>query len=342
MAERALVTGASGFIGSELVKNLGTQGIDVKVLLRQSSKIDNLEGCVYQRITGDLGDEESLAKAVEGVDYIYHLAGTVAAPDRDTYFKHNAEGTERLARAAAASQERGQTKLKRFVFVSSLAAGGPSAGMEPRKEGDPDHPVSAYGQSKHEAEKRLMQFKEAYPVSIVRPPIVYGPRDGGSGLYVFVKTVSRNLMPIIPGTTPTKDKYYSTIFVEDLCDLLVRAGTVAWERQLPSGEIFYGSDGQLYSLGQIMGEIAFALKKKPIRFNVPVRLIERAAGVADWASRRFRVRSPLSRDKLNEIMPDFWTCDTKKAVSMLGYEPKTPLETGIRKTVEWYKEHHWI
>lgn len=336
---RALVTGASGFIGSELVRQLCQKGFEVRVLLRASSSTANLEGCAYQRVTGDLGSEESLKKAAEGVDYVFHLAGTVAAPDRDTYFKQNADGTERLAKAVAEAQGDRPT-LKRFVFVSSLAAGGPSPTPEPRKEGDPDQPVSAYGQSKHEAEIRLMRFKDRYPISIVRPPLVYGPRD--RGVYLFFKTVSRNLMPIIPGTTPTGEKYYSAIYVDDLCDLIYRAAFVSYEKGIPSGEVFYGSDGAIYSFQDIMGTIAEAMDKKPFRFKVPVRLLERAAGVADWASRRFKLQTPLSRDKLNELLPDYWTCDTQKAVSLLGFEPRTPFASGARKTVQWYKEHRWI
>src|SRR5205823_1417576 len=113
----ALVTGASGFIGSTLIEELNRRGIGVRALLRRTSSDANLKGLDYTRAEGSLADFESLKKAASGVDYVFHLAGVTSAPNRAAYFEHNAEGTERLARAAAEANP----GLKRFVYVSSLA-----------------------------------------------------------------------------------------------------------------------------------------------------------------------------------------------------------------------------
>src|SRR3954468_5038897 len=98
---KALVTGASGFIGSALIEELSTLGFDVHALMRKSSSAANLEGLKYQRLEGDLGDPASLKRAVQGMNYVFHLAGLTAAPNRAAYLRANAEPTGELARAVA-------------------------------------------------------------------------------------------------------------------------------------------------------------------------------------------------------------------------------------------------
>src|SRR6478736_7689136 len=98
---RALVTGASGFIGSTLIEELNTLGFETDALLRKSSNLSNLEGLKFRCVEGDLSDEASLRKAVREVDYVFHLAGVTKAPNRNAYFEHNTHGTERLARVVA-------------------------------------------------------------------------------------------------------------------------------------------------------------------------------------------------------------------------------------------------
>src|SRR5262249_35362514 len=136
----------------------------------------NLEGVRYEERIGELTDFESLKAAVQGVDVVYHLAGVISARDRAGFFQANAEGTGNLARACAEANP----GLKRFVYVSSIAAGGPCASAEPRTEAMPDAPISVYGRSKLQGEVELKRWSrdgERFPITIVRPPIVYGPRD---------------------------------------------------------------------------------------------------------------------------------------------------------------------
>jgi nucleoside-diphosphate-sugar epimerase len=328
---KALVTGASGFIGSTLIKELNTIGWEAHALMRRTSNPAYLKGLQFIKTEGDLHNLESLKAAVAHVDCVFHLAGAVAAPNEAGYFKHNTEGTELLARAVAEVQP----KLKRFVYVSSLAAGGPSAYPDkPRTEKDIDAPVSAYGKSKLEAEATLSKFKNLFPVSIIRPPIVYGPKD--KGVFIFVQTVARSLMPILSATNG--QKLYSSIHAQDLCLGLIAAART----ETPSGEVFYLSSNTINSYEEIMTAIAHVLGKRPLRFPVPKTVLRALASILTIASKITGYPFPLNNDKVNELLPDYWTCSNEKAKQVLGFSPRHEFASGIAETIEWYQQQGWI
>lgn len=332
---KALVTGASGFIGSTLIRLLNQEGIEVVALMRKSSSDANLKGLQYTRVEGDVRDYDSLCRAVVGCDYVFHLAGLVAAKDREQYFQFNSLGTENLARACVEHAP----GLKRFVFVSSLAAGGPSPSAVPRTEVDTDAPVSAYGESKLDAEKRLLRFSSKFPIAIVRPPMVYGPRD--TAFFLLIKTVSRKIIPLVSANTPDGQKYYSMIHALDLCEAILRAGRHESAAR-KSGEIFYVSSGEIVSYDSLMSTIARCLGVKPMKLRVPFQFLNFTAQVLTLASRATGAHFMLNRDKINEIRPDYWTCSSDKARDVLGFEPEYFLANGMKDAVDWYRANHWV
>ena len=333
---RALVTGASGFIGSALVEELGTLGFEVDALLRKTSSDANLAGLAYRRVEGDLGDESSLRRAVREVDYIFHLAGLTAARSRAEFFEHNAAGTERLARIAAEVQP----GLARFVFVSSLAASGPAKSFNhPLSESDSEQPVSDYGHSKLAGEKALLRFRDCFPVSIIRPPMVYGPRD--KGVFVMIQTVARNLMPILQGSSGSGHKYYSMIHVHDLVRGIVQCA-VAPVAKVPTGEVFFLTSDQVQNYQEILTTIAELLGRDPLRIRVPETAVKAVARVLSAVGKVTRRSFPLNLDKLNEILPDYWVCSNAKAKEMLGFKPEFDLASGMAQSIGWYKRHKWI
>lgn len=329
---RALVTGASGFVGSHLVEKLVNQGIEVRALLRKTSKtLGNLDGVKFEKAEGSLADEESLRRAVKDVDYIFHVAGVITAAKRDDYFESNERGTERLARAAAEVNP----GLKRFVLVSSLAAGGPAASLEsPKRESDTPAPVSIYGHSKLGGERAVQKYLATYPVSIVRPPVVYGPRD--PGVFVIVQSVAKGLCLLPPGGA--ERKFYSMVHVQDLCDGIVLAG----QTSAPSGSIYYVSDGAVRRYDELMDTIAARLGKKPLKVPVPRFVLTAAAAGLSGVGRIIGKSFPLNLDKVNELLPDFWICSNEKAKTELGFEPRYDLSKGMTDAIDWYKSHHWI
>jgi nucleoside-diphosphate-sugar epimerase len=333
---KALVTGGSGFIGSCLIRQLSEKGYEVRALLRKTSDVSHLEGVRFERADGDLSNFESLKKAVQGVDVVFHLAGVVTAPNRDGYFKHNAEGTKLLAEAVAEANP----GLRRFVLVSSLAAAGPASSLEnPNLETHPESPVSLYGQSKLQGERELLKFKDKFSVAIIRPPMVYGPRD--KGVFVVIQTVARRMMPMIRGGTADGSKYYSLIHVADLCQGIVQAGEAKADH-VPSGEVFYLTDGGLYTYRELLLAMAQALGVRPLEIKIPPFAVTIAAGAADAVGSVIGKTFPLNRDKVNEILPDYWICSTEKAKQKLGYNPKYDLSTGMADAIQWYREQKWL
>jgi nucleoside-diphosphate-sugar epimerase len=336
---KALVTGASGFIGSTLIEELNTLGMDVFALMRKSSSPANLEHARFQRVEGDLRDPNSLREAVRGMDYVFHLAGMVSARNREEFFENNAAGTRRLAEAVAQQVRNDGRAISRFVLVSSLAAGGPADSREPRTEEQEDHPVSAYGESKLHAERELLKFRELYPVAIIRPPIVYGPRD--KGVFTMIQTVAKNVIPLPGAASPDGQKYYSHIHVRDLVRGIIQAGMAPLEK-VPSGEIFYLSGDDVVTYRELMLTIAEKLGKNPIQFRVPRLALRLAAASLSALGRVTNKTFPLNLDKLNEVLPDYWICSNQKAKSKLGFAPEFDLSTGMANAIEWYKENRWI
>lgn len=331
---RILVTGASGFIGSGLVSALVDAGHDVCALMRSSASSEFLKGVKFTRLSGDLGDPESLTRACENVDVVYHVAGLTRARNKEEFFKYNAEATKNLANAAIKSGT-----VKKFIFISSLAAAGPSIGLSPRVESEVDTPVSLYGESKLRAELYLDEVKDKLDFISIRPPMVYGPRD--KNVFTFFKTIQKQWMPILPSKTPTGHKYYSAIHVDDLIAAMV-AALNAPDEDFKKGERFFVTDGQIYTYDRIMGIIASELKVKPFRFKVPGALINSLASVGTVAGKVFNTSYQLNRDKLKELMPDYWICSSQKCFDHFKFKPKYTMESGVPQTVAWYKVNGWL
>ena len=226
-----------------------------------------------------------------------------------------------------------------MIVVSSLAAGGPVASDRLRVETDADQPVSHYGESKKAAEARALAFREQVPVVIVRPPLVYGPRDRAT--FLFVKTVRGKWVPQFASRAPDGQKHYSAIHVEDLCRGLVLAAATPLSR-IQSGDIYYLSADGSFTFATMMRSIGQALGVEPKFVGVPFWILKIAAVVLDLMGRITGKTYPLNRDKLAEIAPDYWTCSNDKAKRVFGFKPKYTIEAGWKQTVAWYKENGWL
>jgi len=229
--------------------------------------------------------------------------------------------------------------LQRFVYVSSIAAGGPASSLAEKRESELATPVSAYGESKLAGEAALLQFKDRYPISIVRPPIVYGPRD--KNVFVIIRTVSRRLAPMIPGATETGHKYYSVVHSDDLCQGINRAALVD-PSKATSGEIFYVAGDGVHTYADLLDSMAEALGIRPLKLKIPrsgARALATGLSALGYVLRR---TFPFNLDKLNEVLPDYWICSNEKAKQVLGFQPQYDLKRGMSHAIDWYKSQKWL
>lgn len=336
---KALVTGGSGFIGSTLIDALTRRGISVNVLMRKTSLDRNLVGLNYDRLEGDITDFATLKAAVTGADLVFHLAGAIAAKNRSEYFKHNAEGTANLARAAAEANREGSANVSRFIYVSTIAAGGPSPGITPRLESDPDSPVSAYGESKKAGEDELLRYRDSFLPLILRAPIVYGPKDAAT--LILIRTAAKRLVPKFYSAAPDGEKHYSLINAVDLVDALVTLGTTP-EAKFDRGEIFYASSGEEVTSTRLLKSISGALGVKTLSIPVPQFLLKAVSTAGSWYGAAMGKATIINRDKLNEILPDYWTCSNAKLMQKTEWRPKVELEKGMHEAIAWYRQNGWI
>ena len=181
-SKQALVTGARGFIGRRLVQELLAHSWQVVCFDRPPARPDALDGLPVTRQFGDIRDPTALARAVDQVSVIFHLAANTAPGTGSHGAAVNVEGTRTVGDAAAA-----KVCPPILVYVSSLAAAGPT--YAPVAESDPCHPVSTYGRTKRDAEDVLAQFAARLPITIVRPPCVFG--RGDRNLLELVRWVQR-------------------------------------------------------------------------------------------------------------------------------------------------------
>ncbi len=328
---KVLVTGASGFVGSTLTQELVRQGHDLRVLVRKSSELHHLDGAKLEQVVGDLREPNSLREAARGVEVVFHIAGVISARNREEFFKHNAEGTKNMAEAAA------EAGVKRLVYTSSLAAGGPSPLGGRRQEEETPEPVSHYGQSKLGGEKALQEVGARLNSVIIRPPAVYGPRD--RGIFTFFETIQKGIVPLL-GLEKPDPRRYSFVHVEDLVRGIIAAGFT--EENLKPGEIFYISGDGEYSWEHAMETIAKSLDKRGVRLRLPIAAMRCAGAVCSGISKISGKVMPLSLDKVRELEQFAWTCSNAKAKRVLGFTPYWELEKGLQQTARWYRENGWL
>ena len=325
---KAFVTGATGFVGSHLVDKLLEKGYEVKCLTRKSSNLRWLKGLNVEILNGSLYDEETLKKAVEDVDYVFHVAGAVMSKTREGFFTSNQVATKNLAEACIKYNK----KLKRFVYLSSGTACGPSYDGKPITETADCKPITTYGESKIAAEKELLQRSEELPITIIRPPAIYGPRD--EAIYQYFVAVSKGLISLIGFS----DKYVSLIHVQDLVNGIVLAA----ESDKTLGEIYNISSEKYYSWKEIGAVCKKVIGRKTFTIKLPHAVVYIAGAFSQLLGYFSAKGSVFNIEKAKDFTQTFWVFSTERAVKDLGYKQEINLEDGIKSTIEWYKKNGWM
>ena len=298
---RVLVTGASGFVGRHVVRNLASSGHDVACLVRPTSCTSGIGRDTSELVNGDVTDIESLEPAVKRRDVVVHLAGVTKSFSARTMKLVNETGAENIAQACAR-----QSTPPVLVLVSSLAAAGPSPPNRPRTESDLPAPVSRYGWSKLAGERAASKYCARIPLTILRPPIVFGEGDTNS-LPLF-RSIARFGVHTVPGSG---EGLFSMVHATDLADAirLVAQNGQRVQSHGSGGTYFVsGHESPAYAeLGRIIGGI---LDRSNVRiFCSPASVLWTAAAIGELAGRIRREPFVLNFDKFREAVGGAWHCD---------------------------------
>ncbi|MEO8377235.1 MAG: NAD-dependent epimerase/dehydratase family protein [Candidatus Sumerlaeota bacterium] len=327
---KCFVTGATGFVGGRLCQELRAQGHSVFALARSMSNSEIVRDCGCNVVEGSVDSINVFARHAETTDVFFHLAAITKALSRQEFIDVNVRGTAKVLAGLARGGFRGK-----FVLLSSLAAGGPAVDEKtPRRESDPDAPISDYGRSKLGAEKVMKKrLPRNATYTILRPGAIYGPREHEM-LEVF-RMMARTGVAFQLGSSI----HTQMTHVEDVVDGLLRVAS----NPATNGKTYYQNDATAWSFTSIVRLVSESLNK-PVRVvRLPRFMGGPIAGCLDLAGRlRGKPLSPFGRDKLKEMDGQYWIADASRLEADTGWKPRWSLPQGLPQTIDWYRENGWL
>lgn len=326
---RVLVTGGTGFIGSHLVDALLSAELEVRCLVRSREKLRWLKGADVEVVEGDCTAGDTLDAAVKDVDLVFHAAGTLWAAREADYVRHNVQGTRNLLDAC----KRSCAGLRRFVYVSSQAASGPSTTGKLRSESDPAEPITPYGTSKLAAETAVLAYRAYFPVVIVRPCAVYGPRD--TGFLAYLRVVQRGFLVEFGSV---EERTASLCHVHDI----VRGMIDAAHSQVASGSVYFLANAEPYSWHEVENMLQRVMGVEAKRLKIPGWILVLLGTLGQVYGRITGKSVMLNRARIAELMAQHWGCDASRARRELDFTPEINLNDGLLDVIRWYKKEQWL
>jgi nucleoside-diphosphate-sugar epimerase len=275
-------------------------------------------------LEGDFRKRDTLNQAVRGQDYVFHLAGRIRSPDWQGYRESNYQGTRNLVEACIEEAP----ELKRFIYVSSISASGPTDTPVVQTESDECRPVSDYGRTKLMGEEAVRELLTGIPWVIVRPPNILGPRQ--EDLLAAIRLVKRRIKPLLGNG----DRQTSVCYVSDL----VRGIELAATSDKAPGSIYYLTDPELYSWREIPDAIAEHLGISGIMMPLPYPVLFTVAIMMEAVAAVTRRESLLTRQQLRDLRDTYWLYDASKAEKELGFTTEIDLNKGIELSIDWYRD----
>lgn len=321
---RAMLTGGTGFVGSHLAEALRHGGDDVTALVRTPTKAKELARLGVRVVPGGLDDRAALAIAAEGQEVVYHVAGIVAARNEAEFLRANRDGTERVLRAAEVAGAR------RLVLVSSMAAGGPAARGRPLTGDEAPRPVTAYGRSKLAGEALVR--RGAIPWTIVRPPMVYGPRD--REVLKLFQLARRGVAPVFGDGT----QELSAVHAADLAAALIAAAA----SPDAAGRTYCACHPEIFTSAAFVHAVAGALGRRVRAVPIPPAIGRAMLTVTGTAARLAGRSTILTADKAHEFFQPAWTGDPGPLTRDTGWTASFDLVHGLADTVSWYQRNGWL
>lgn len=317
-----LITGASGFVGKNLVLKL-SETEAVRILARKTSNIkvfkdrSNIE-IVY----GELEKNQGLDAALTGIDSVIHSAARTYGRTFNEYYRSNVEATQNLIDAMD------RQKVKKIILISTHAGCGPCESNEPICETHQPKPVSFYGRTKILSESVVKRSQLEY--IILRPVSVYGPHD--TDFLKVIKMIQKGICPAIGHG----NMYINLIYVQDFVDLIIRV----YKKTILNHNTYFISDGNTYSTDQFTDAVASIFGKKYFKILIPT-FIGMVYGVLSDVFLPPHLKL-IGRDKVRDMCQTYWLCTNAAAVSDLDFRPQYDLQKGMAATIKWYMDNGYL
>ena len=326
--KKIFITGATGFIGSNLACKLANQGYTVHALMRASSNISSIKHENIKLFQGDLLDANAIETAIKGCSQVYHLAAYAKnwAHDKMHFHKINVEGTENILRAAK------NNSVQKIVCTSTSLVFGPSNGKDVDESGMSNaNPYTDYERSKITEEEIIHQFvNEGMNISTVYPTRVFGP-----GLLNESNSVTQMILKYLDGkwrlTLSDGNAVGNYVFVDDVAEAHINA-------------MKYGKKGSKYIIGgdnisynDFFKEIDKIIGKHRIMLNVPAAVALLHSKIEESLANRF-TRYPTITPGWVKMFLDDWAFSSNKAIDEINYKI-TPLQNALKQTIEWIEQH---
>ena len=329
---KILITGANGFVGSWLVREALSRGLETFAGVRRSSNLDLIKDTSASLCFVDFENGHQLEKLMSDhrFDYIVHCAGVTRVQRESLYFKINAEYSALLARTALTTLG---DQLKKFIFISSVEAYGSADATE---KGYLDNetkaaPRTIYGKSKLRAEKELLSIP-SLPLVILRPTAVFGP--GEKDLFAVWKTIKRFRFAPVIGDDQIK---YSFIYVKDLASVGIDLALSEIARKS-----YFVSDGKVYLIKDFTEAIAKSLGVKTFGFTIPFGLLDGVVAINKVLDKFTGRKSLLNEEQLAKMKAKNWDCDISDLVKDANFIPGYTMQEAIDESTKWYKEKGWL
>ena len=325
---RVLVTGATGFTGGHLARSFARRGYRVRGLARTAPQAAELSAAGIEPAVGALEDRGALARAVEQIDVVYHIAAIYrhAGIPEARYHAVNVTAVGDLVDAAAAA---GVTRL---VHCSTVGVHG-DVERPPAGEDAPLNPGDVYQRTKLEGERvaRAAATRTGLPVTIARPTGIYGPGD--RRLLKLFRGVARRRFVVLG----SGDIFYHLTYIDDLVEGFRLCGEVP----AAANRTYILAGGEVTTLNDLIAIIAGEAHVAPPSLKLPAWPVWLAGAACEAMCVPLGLEPPLYRRRV-----DFFTksraFDITRARVELGYAPKVGLREGISRTLAWYREHRWL
>lgn len=323
---KIFLTGATGFIGSHLAEEIINANYELHCIYRKSLKwLEPIKNKVHL-INADLFEVNKYKTSLQSVDIVIHCAGVTKANNPMDYYEVNYGATKVLLQSVAKCNP----GLKQFILISSLAAVGPSLENKEVTEDSKAHPVTPYGKSKYLAEKVADKFTTIFPVTTIRPPIVFGPRD--TDCLVLFKAVKNNIL------ITTGKKYLSLIFVKDL----VRGIVATINQPKTFNKKFFIANDEVVSQDGLLQEIAGVMNKKTNRIYIPSSLFLIFGYFCELFNKLSNKSSIINYYEIKSAVEPYWICSNKLAHETIGFKQMYELYDALKLTYEWYIKMKWL